>query len=437
MAPPAEDITDILAVDLSSVIRAVPSKMKNLGAVCDQVLNRSFNMASRGGGRSWVILSTDRYTIEGTPKSHVQGLRGRGMDCPAYASLKREDTIPTTLPAFLSQWRNKNLLNSLILKSIPSALAAHNRKHIEAVVTKVFIVNDGLGYTVEASSDATYHVVRCVALDNQLMEADQSLLASLRAVCALCPNSSRTIVTVYANDTDIRLVLGLYSDSICNDFASTRMMYGSAGGYTTVDCTEFRQHCVRKYTERDVCCLLALYVFSGCDTTASFFNIGKKSSLVSFASWLKTSSQNGCPEAVALDTLEQLSTGWPSLATSATGVPVLDDEASRGLEALVVSLYKRRPTEETVLSIRVRMFHLHERQPEKMPPTVAAIRQHALRCLWQLRVIHHAIHGIATDPMPDAALYGWQFTLEPEGNAGIWTPVHLPAGCVTVPAALR
>ena len=132
--------------------------------------------------------------------------------------------------------------------------------------------------------------------------------------------------------------------------------------------------------------ILFFHAFTGCDTVSAFRNKGKKTA---WQTW------DVFPEAS------------PIFAKLSQYPPILDDGDLEILERFVVLMYDRSSTVASVDEARFDMFARKQRPYEAIPPTKAALLQHAKRAAYQAG----CILGQSTQPQPKAenpADWGWK-----------------------------
>ncbi len=141
---------------------------------------------------------------------------------------------------------------------------------------------------------------------------------------------------------------------------------------------------------------LALAYFStltGCDTVSSFFNKGKK----------------GCYKAWA-SLPDSITTGLIECLTQEEFIPLtLESNAFKCVETLTVCIYdKNLQSCQSVNEARATMASKRTLDFEKIPPTQAALLQHANRALYQARIWVRSLNCIQNLPSP--AGFGWIFS---------------------------
>lgn len=112
--------------------------------------------------------------------------------------------------------------------------------------------------------------------------------------------------------------------------------------------------------------MLFFHAFSGCDIVSAFRG---KAKLSAWQTW------NVCNE--VSDVFSQLSK-YP---------PTLDDDALETLERFVVTMYDRSSTATRVNDARLELFARKQRSFDSIPPTQAALLEHAKRAAYQAGVI--------------------------------------------------
>ena len=138
--------------------------------------------------------------------------------------------------------------------------------------------------------------------------------------------------------------------------------------------------------------MLFFHAFSGCDTVSSFRG---KAKLTAWQTW------NVCDE--VSDVFTKLSK-YP---------PALDDEALEVLEKFVVIMYDKSSSATGVNDARLELFARKQRVFDSIPPTQAALLQHAKRAAYQAGVIWS--QAIVSQPQTQSPKdWGWI------QEAGVW-----------------
>ena len=151
----------------------------------------------------------------------------------------------------------------------------------------------------------------------------------------------------------------------------------------------------------DICSGLTFFhAWSGCDTTSAFENYGKKSH---WKTWM---------------VYPRVTSTFKKLSTPA----VLDSEDCKELDIFTLQMYHPGRTEESLDEARKSLVFNEACPPEKLPPTSAALKQHALRSL----LTGGHIWGQSTVKMqiqPDPCEFGWR--KDEGGNWKVfWTPLE-------------
>lgn len=137
--------------------------------------------------------------------------------------------------------------------------------------------------------------------------------------------------------------------------------------------------------ERKCAALRGFHAFSGCDTV-SFFNGKRKRS--AFSAWLAS------PDVVT-DAFIELG----------KATPVLNSSVMSALERFTVLLYRPKSTSWSVDSERQLMFVSENKSLFAIPPTAAALHQHALRAAYQAGVVWGRCQKACEVPGPTN--WGW------------------------------
>ena len=132
--------------------------------------------------------------------------------------------------------------------------------------------------------------------------------------------------------------------------------------------------------------MLFFHAFTGCDVVSAFRLKGKKSA------WL---TWDVCPE--ASDVFAKLS-HYP---------PMVEDDDLEILEKFVVTMYDRSSTAAGVDAARLELFARKQRPYEAIPPTQAALLQHAKRAAYQAGCIWSQ-STVRQPETPTPADWGWK-----------------------------
>ena len=154
------------------------------------------------------------------------------------------------------------------------------------------------------------------------------------------------------------------------------------------------------------------HAFTGCDTVSSFAGRGKKT---------------------AFDTWKSFDAVTSVFANLVTRPGCFNDESMSVLESFVVLLYDRTSTETTVNAARRHLFTTKARSIEAMPPTGAALLQHAKRATYQGGHVWGQAHVRAPD-LPSPESWGWSKSAT-KGWEPLWT--LLPEAAVSCSELLR
>ena len=137
------------------------------------------------------------------------------------------------------------------------------------------------------------------------------------------------------------------------------------------------------------------HALTGCDTVSSFSGKGKKTA---WNAW------NAFPEVT--DTFTSLSQG-PAEVT---------EDAMAWIEKFVIRMYDTTCSINNINETRQYMYCQKSRDIENIPPTQAALQQHALRAVYQAGYVWGQALLPSPD-FPDPSLWGWKH------EDGVWKPV--------------
>ena len=152
--------------------------------------------------------------------------------------------------------------------------------------------------------------------------------------------------------------------------------------------------------------LLMFHAFTGCDQTSFFLNRGKKTAWNTVKVFTEV-----------VDAFESLSKVPPSEQQLKDQMPII--------ERFVVLMYDRTSSCESVDDARRGMFTQKGRSIELIPPTSAALFQHAKRAVFQAAYVWG--QSLLRSPeLPDPADWGWT-----KNNSNMWQPLWttLPEAC--------
>ena len=136
----------------------------------------------------------------------------------------------------------------------------------------------------------------------------------------------------------------------------------------------------QKLTREQHAILMPIYCLTGCDTTSSFFSHGKRTAF----------------------NLLQKADQFQGLSALGTGPPKKEEICA--CVHFVGALYGKA----SCPSIDMLRCELATRSshPKKLPPTENALKQHILRCTYQLAIWRQATIG--QQVLPDPTQYGWE-----------------------------
>lgn len=127
------------------------------------------------------------------------------------------------------------------------------------------------------------------------------------------------------------------------------------------------------------------HAFTGCDTVSAFHGIGKKTAWDAWKAW------------------PQVTEAFIKLSTPHAAI---DDDTFKELETFVILLYDRTSECRSINQARKRMF-ARGRQLERIPPTQAALFQHAKRAAYQAGHCWGQML-VAEQNLPSAEDWGWK-----------------------------
>ena len=142
--------------------------------------------------------------------------------------------------------------------------------------------------------------------------------------------------------------------------------------------------------------LALVSTLTGCDTTSCFYTKGKKSC---FAAW------DSLPASITKGLIDCLQGAVCPIA--------LDSTAFKCIEALTVCIYDKNLEDCSINEARRTMAAQRDLHFEKLPPTAAALLQHANRALYQALIWVKSLEPIQNLPSP--AGFGWIKSAE-----GVW-----------------
>lgn len=154
------------------------------------------------------------------------------------------------------------------------------------------------------------------------------------------------------------------------------------------------------------------HAFTGCDTVSSFAGRGKKT---------------------AFDTWKSFNAVTAVFAQLVSMPASFNDDCMSVLESYVVLLYDRTSSESTVNSARRHLFTTKARSIDAIPPTSAALLQHAKRATYQGGHVWGQAHIRAPD-VPSPESWGWKKNTT-RGWEPLWT--LLPEAAVSCSELLR
>ncbi len=190
-------------------------------------------------------------------------------------------------------------------------------------------------------------------------------------------------VIVKANDTDV-LVIAISTFTHLQELGLQKMWLA------------FGQGCRLKWipiheltialSPEQISGIMFFHAFTGCDIVSAFRGKGKKSA---WQTW---------------DVCHEASDVFTKLSCPA---PELDENDMKLLEKFVVTMYDRSSTAETVNEARLDLFARKHRSYETIPPTKAALFQHAKRAVYQAGHVWNQALVSQPDPVSPSE-WGWK-----------------------------
>lgn len=139
--------------------------------------------------------------------------------------------------------------------------------------------------------------------------------------------------------------------------------------------------------------------YTGCDTTSGFFGKGKK---LAWEAWKCYPDVTRAFIHMALNTYTHLDT---------------DSQYFQLLERFTVVLYNKTSVLDNIDEARMELFCHGNKTMEKIPPTKAALLQHAKRAAYQASIWTTSLLTKQERPSPEG--WGWSW----DGKLLSWTPV--------------
>ena len=308
---------------------------------------------------------------DGSLKSCTRELRGTGEPLRVAASTR----LPQNWKTFLRVDSNKTGLFKFLASELASCHLPEGKLVLTTCQEKVL-----------SNPDMDVHGLTPCTQD----EADGRML--LHASHAYQQGQKR--VLIQATDTDV-VVLAIRTANILKD-CELWVAFGHGKHFRYI-----AAHSIADELDDESCQgLLFLHAISGCDTVSAFCGIGKKTA---WEVW-RTS-----------DVFKSLFSRL-SLAPS-----TMCDADLVTLERFVVLLYQRTSPLLRVNEARKRLFAFGNRKLENIPPTRAALMQHAKRAAFQAGHVwgQSLVANVIT---PSPADWGW------ENVGGTWSPVWSSLG---------
>ena len=142
--------------------------------------------------------------------------------------------------------------------------------------------------------------------------------------------------------------------------------------------------------------LALVSTLTGCDTTSCFYTKGKATCL---AAW------RSLPDAITKGINDCLNGAFIPLT--------LESDAFKCIETLTICIYDKNLQDCSVNEARATMAAQRDLHFEKLPPTAAALLQHANRAVYQAMIWVNSLNPIQNLPSPSA--FGWK-----KSGDGVW-----------------
>lgn len=295
----------------------------------------------------------DRY-VESSLKSQRRQQRGAGT----RVIVRGSTPIPQNWQSFLRVDQNKTELYKYLSDSI-AKLSVHGKEIYSTQETGV----------VSSEGGNVGHELDC---DHE--EADSRILLH----AAHCVRNGHRKILIRTVDTDVVVLAVATFHTLSPD--EMWVAFGLRNHYRMIPIHEM----ARALGEERSKALLFFHCFTGCDTSASFCSIGKKKAWDTWTAY---------PEVT--ETFLALSQPAPSVS----------EENMRHLERFVILLYDRSSDSTEVNQARKSLF-AKGRQIDHIPPTKAALLEHAKRSTYQAGYVW----GRSLEPMqnlPSPNDWGW------------------------------
>lgn len=346
---------DCIIIDGAALINAIPPRTSK---TFDDYVNEDIlpKIQSFGSKYDRVDLIFDVYKTSSL-KSGTRKKRGKGV--------RRRVTGTTRTPpnwrSFLRDDENKTELFRFIAEKLCTAVT-----RCTLIVTK-----DDLAMT-NGTTDLN-DVSPC-----SHEEADTRIFVHARHA-AICGSKS---IIIKANDTDVVvLAVSALANLKALGLEKVWIAYGQGGHVRWIPIHEI----ALEVGQEKASGITYFHAFTGCDTVSAFLGKGKKSA------WL------------AWTVFDEVSETFRTLSNRPTEVTTLDMQK---LEKFVVLMYDRSSALNGVDEERLELFARKQRSYDAIPPTSAALKEHAKRAAYQAGIIW----GQVTDPNPDydsPANWGW------------------------------
>ncbi|MES9881863.1 MAG: hypothetical protein ABW185_13375 [Sedimenticola sp.] len=319
----------------------------------------------------------DTYPEESL-KLQAQEKRGTGT-MVARTVVKGSTAIPTSWKHFLQNRDNKVNLFRFLSNAVVDASANISQVLLYSTKDDLVIVN-----TIHGKSQADLQTISPCNHE----EADGRMF--LHVADASRQGHSKVLVRTVDSDVvviGISMFQHLRLEELWIDFGT-----GKSHRHIPV-------HTIVQNLGPEKCCALPLFhSYTGCDTTSSFYGIGKKTA---WATW---------------STFPDLTETLTTLLKSPEEM-TLESIHMQRLEKFTVMMYSKTSNASRVNEARRQLFSQGTRSLDMIPPTQQALLQHILRALYQAAIIWmQALER--QQNVPDASDWGW--IKDEKGK--VWSP---------------
>ena len=412
----------LLAADFSMVERRSLKGTSTFGDFLTTAVCKVLGQATAVSASS-VLLALDHYTYDGSPKGAAQEHLG-GKTCPVYAKVNIDGVAPTSWSTFLSRWQNKHQIGEALIAWLPGILETWRQQGGKLIT--VYVARAGCGFVLR--SDGTELEPFPALQGPEFAEADHTLIWGVSALCASGVASS---VVILADDTDIKLMATMYAErqSTSTDIA---LLYnkGSSGQYLS-HIADILQHSQQQFTENGAACIWAMCIWTGVDTTSGIHGISKARAVARLRDMFATVAMQSACAVAARRAITLLAAGCPDILQDEAAI--VPEEIMDLFEQLMLWLHRQQQGDSSLVRLRRRLFET--KNPDVLPPTREATRQHLLRCVLQVRLFLAALSNDQHYVLPNPHWLGWSSSSGVD--ARVWRAIPLPPGTPSVPPELR